>query len=269
MKKLVLVPECGLCNRMRAMISAVYLAEKHNFNCDIYWEKVEECFVNFDEIFEPINNLSNIKIISYEPLKNRFRKIFFDRNKPTNFSLPKILRKPFFDLQYVDYKEERKNQFDEKRVFIRTMYSFSEHYPIKKLFVPIEKLQTEIDRIVSQFSTYTVGFHIRRTDHTVAMQRNSVDDFITAMETEIAESKGVKFFVATDDLEVKKSLVECFGEKIITHNKAELSRGSVTGMQDALIDLWCLSNTSKIYGSHTSSFSETAAEMGGVELITL
>jgi len=268
MKKLVLVPECGLCNRMRAMASGVYLSEKHNFRCDVYWEKVEECFVNFDEIFEPVN-LPNVKIISYTPLKNRFRKIFFDRNKATNFSLPRLLRNPFFDLQYIDYKKYNNKETDNKRVFIRTMYSFAQHYSIKKLFVPIKILQVEIEKIVSHFAPYTVGFHIRRADHIVAMQRNTVADFISAMETEIAENKDVKFFLATDDLDVKKHLIEHFGEKIITYDRAELSRSSVTGMQDALIDLWCLSRTAKIYGSYTSSFSETAAEMGETELIIL
>jgi hypothetical protein len=268
MKKLVLVPECGLCNRMRAMASGVYLAEKQDFDCTVYWEKVAECYVNFEEIFEKVN-LPDIKIISYEPLKNRFRKIFLDRNKPTNFSLPKILRAPFFDLQYVDYQGNDNPKTDNKRVFVRSMYSFAEHYPLTELFVPRKEIQTEINKIVSRFADYTVGFHIRRTDHTVAKARNTVEDFIAAMKKEIAENEQVKFFIATDDLEVKRCLIERFGEKIIVYEKAELSRSSEQGMRDAVIDLWCLSRTAKIYGSFTSSFSETAAEMGGVELIIL
>ena len=38
-------------------------------------------------------------------------------------------------------------------------------------------------------------------------------------------------------------------------------------MQDALIDLWCLAASRKIIGSYWSSFTDTAADMGGIEKV--
>jgi hypothetical protein len=40
-------------------------------------------------------------------------------------------------------------------------------------------------------------------------------------------------------------------------------------MQESVVDLFCLSRMSKIYGSYWSSFSEVAAEIGNVDLIVL
>ena len=47
---------------------------------------------------------------------------------------------------------------------------------------------------------------------------------------------------------------------------AELQRNTLTGMQDAVVDLWCLAATSLVVGSYYSSFSDTATELGGQPL---
>ena len=47
----------------------------------------------------------------------------------------------------------------------------------------------------------------------------------------------------------------------------ELRRNTLDGMQAAVIDLFCLANTNRIYGSYWSSFSEIAAQIKKAELV--
>jgi len=42
-------------------------------------------------------------------------------------------------------------------------------------------------------------------------------------------------------------------------------RNSLQGMQDALVELYTLSRTSRIIGSMQSSYSETAAQIGRIQ----
>ncbi|MBK0377763.1 O-fucosyltransferase family protein [Mucilaginibacter segetis] len=85
------------------------------------------------------------------------------------------------------------------------------------------------------------------------------------MKLETARNANVQFFLTTDDASVEHTLKEIFKERIISHPK-ELSRQTVLGMQDAVSDIFTLSNTNKILGSYWSSFSEVASFIRGAEL---
>jgi hypothetical protein len=61
---------------------------------------------------------------------------------------------------------------------------------------------------------------------------------------------------------------EAFGNRVLTRPK-RLERARPEGMRDALIDLLCLARTRRVIGSVYSSFSEAAAEIGGVELVAI
>ena len=85
------------------------------------------------------------------------------------------------------------------------------------------------------------------------------------MQQEIENNCTTNFFLATDDEDVKREMICRFGNKIISCND-NASRNSVEGMKFAVVDLYCLINTKKIIGSAASSYSELAAELGGIEL---
>lgn len=46
----------------------------------------------------------------------------------------------------------------------------------------------------------------------------------------------------------------------------DTDRNSLEGMKFAVLDLFCLSKTNKIIGSVGSSYSQIAAEIGGIEV---
>ncbi len=111
-----------------------------------------------------------------------------------------------------------------------------------------------------------VGIHIRRTDHRPATEGSSTDHFIQRMKQIAEDRPEIKFYVATDDWEEQRRLTELFGKRILTNPDKVLTRSSRQGMEDAVIDMLCLSQTEYILGSYASIFSKFSAEYGGIRL---
>lgn len=77
-------------------------------------------------------------------------------------------------------------------------------------------------------------------------------------------------FIPQDDIqrridEVKESLKSKYPNRIITLMD-DTDHNSLEGMKFAMVDLFCLSKTRKIIGSVASSYSQIAAEIGGIEI---
>ena len=119
--------------------------------------------------------------------------------------------------------------------------------------------------MTASFGNRCVGVHIRRTDNAVSMGKSTTKQFIALMQKELDAHADTKFFLATDDMKEEALLRETFPGKIISNESRTLERDSVTGMHDALLDLYCLSATQKLIGSYWSSFTDIAADMGGIE----
>jgi hypothetical protein len=126
-----------------------------------------------------------------------------------------------------------------------------------------DDLRMRVEAEVVRFGTCTVGIHIRRTDHQPAIVHSTTQKFIEAIQAEINEDPAVNFFLATDSPEVDAALRRQFPDRILTYVKRTLDRNSPQGIQDAAVDLYCLSRTQKILGSYQSSFSGFASRIGG------
>ena len=76
------------------------------------------------------------------------------------------------------------------------------------------------------------------------------------------------FYLATDSENVKAEMKQIFGDRIITpSDKAE--RGSLAGMENALVEMYSLAATSRIIGTVASTYSMTAAAIGKIQLEVL
>ena len=71
------------------------------------------------------------------------------------------------------------------------------------------------------------------------------------------------FYLATDDFAVKNEICRRFGGKVLTL-PTPTCRKSLAGIQNAVVDLWCLAHTKRLIGSYWSSFTDTAAELGRI-----
>ena len=69
MKYFVVIPICGLANRLRMMASAQIMADELNINLKIIWNPEECCNVNLDDLFETnFFNTTNIEEVN----KNKY-----------------------------------------------------------------------------------------------------------------------------------------------------------------------------------------------------
>lgn len=249
-----------MCNRLRAIDSAIILSKKIDKKLIIIWENNNDLGANFKDLFEDIKN---VKIVAQCP-----KNISFFLQKKTWL---KLLNKTLVlntEISTLNIKLLFKSKtFLNELKRYRYIYFETEHaflYPENfKMFKPLEVIRKTVNK-----NEVLIGLHIRRTDHVYAILNSTTDIFIKTIKKELEQNPTTKFYLATDDLEIKSILLGMFKNKIITNN-FELSRLSLNGVQSAVVDLFSLASCIKIYGSLGSSFSETACHIGDNELILL
>ena len=63
MRQVSIIPRAGLCNRMRAMASGIWVAKQLKAEAVIYWHATKGCNCTFTDIFKPVE-VPDIQIIS-------------------------------------------------------------------------------------------------------------------------------------------------------------------------------------------------------------
>ena len=250
----------GLCNRLRAIDSAIILSKKIDKKLIVIWENNNDLGANFKDLFEDIKN---VKIVAQCPKKLSFflkKKTWLKHLNSTlvlNTEITTLNIKLLF--KSTTFLSELKTY---RYIYFETEHAFL--YPENfKMFKPLKVIQKIVNKNES-----LIGLHIRRTDHDFAKLNSPTELFIKTIKKELEQNPTTKFYLATDDLEIKSILMRMFKNKIITNN-FELSRLSLNGAQNAVVDLFSLASCIKIYGSLGSSFSETAYHIGDNELILL
>jgi len=124
---------------------------------------------------------------------------------------------------------------------------------------------------------YMIGVHYRawatgkadeRDIKALDREHKYLDGFFAEMRKAMAlplaatDNKPVAFFLTTDDASIKAKILAMpeFSNRIFTTSYA-IDRGSVEGMQNALIDWFLLGSTEYIIGTNSSSFSDEAARL--------
>jgi len=267
MKQLTFVPEGGLCNRIYAITSAIHFAKKHDLLLKVYWFKDWGMGAGFHDLFDLSPD------VQYVEIKDASWGDFYKYAKPikSNFFLPYIYKKLKFDTIYYWYNEhisveewylsnENANNF-----YLFHCQKFYDDNSILHIISPKDAIQKKIDERVKLLSPHTIGIHIRRTDFAELTKHSPLSVFIEKMREEIAIHPEVNFYVASDSFEEKEKLVRIFGDSIISVENI-LKRNTKEGIIDALIELFTLASTKKIYGSFQSSYSSLASEIKGIPL---
>lgn len=262
--QLTLVPQGGLCNRLRAILSAVSLVEERCIEASIRvgWGVSDECAARFDQLFEPYP----AACLAIGPCHWTDRPV-------TRYNLhwPALVRSLSYSAQYrnappsIDVLKARLSKSN-AHVYVSTGFAFSEYSPeyVRRLR-PQPHLQKRIDDLSAGFDSHTVGVHIRRTDHTTCIAESPDDLFIAAMQQCIDDDAATRFYLATDDITLKARLSARFPGRITTQD-CRGTRSDLRGMEEAVVDLWTLARTSRLLGSYWSSYTDTAAEIGQMPL---
>jgi len=267
MKQLMLVPEGGLSNRIYAITSAIGFAKKHNLLLTVFWFKGWEMGAEFHDLFALSPTVENVEI------KDANFVDFFKYAKPkkSNFFLPTLYQKLKFDAVYFWHKahvsvEEwynlnaRANKF-----YLFHCQNFYGDCEFLKSLSPVNLIQKKINEQLSLLSPDTIGIHIRRADLIAAITQSPLSVFIEKIQQEIDANPEINFYVASDSQEEKERLTAIFGHRIITVEN-NLKRNTKNGIVDALIELYTLASTKKIYGSFQSTYSTLASEIKGIPL---
>ena len=258
----IVEPTHGLCNRLRVIRSALNLAQRINFKVVVLWRVNDELGCKYEDLFETSNlfKVINVKGKYFSKIYCRLKQLSSDilitqkdvKNNKEDSLLSKIKEK------------------SPQKIYIKTFDEFYISQPQIDYdwLIPVANLRKRIEEIVSQVGKNGKGIHIRRTDNSVAIEKSPIELFIDQINQDIENDSQTKFFLATDDKEVKKLLKESFNSNVYTTGDV-LNRNSREGMQASVVDLFVLSKMSLIYGSHWSSFSEEAAKIGNIDLRVL
>lgn len=251
---IVLLPYGGLGNRIRSINSAIEISKVFNHKLIVFWVKNRELGCKFNELFKKIEDIDLIEVNSSFDLRLIYHRFTADK--------------------YIDHKESKElqgNNFEafkkHNSIFIKSCHKFY-NYNNMNCFKPIDNINKVIESFTDKFDSNTIGLHIRRTDNHKAIQISSFDKFIKIIDYELNNNPSTNFYLATDSIEIERTLKEYYGDIMIIYKK-ELNRKTRDGMIGSLIDLICLSKTKLIYGSYWSSFSDIAAEINNTKKIVV
>ncbi|MBR1595072.1 MAG: glycosyl transferase [Phocaeicola sp.] len=267
---LTLVPVGGLANRMKAIDAAIQLISGTDLALKIYWFRDKGLNCRFDQLFQPLD-LPQVSLIE----ATSFDSFSYDRPRKRNLYIPRLFQLFYFDdcVYEAEVTERMYQHFDfrswaiNKRTYLASCVYFFPPAPDARLFQffhPVPALQQRIDEVSRTFGNRCVGVHIRRTDNLSSINESPTKLFVDRMQMMVQSDKDTYFYLASDSSEEKRKMKATFGKRILT-SVTDLSRNSVQGIQDALVELYVLSKTKMILGSVKSSYSETAAQIGQIE----
>lgn len=245
---ILLRPLSGLCNRLRAIKSAIKLSSEAHCQCICFWQTDPYMNAQFRDLLYPIAGLPVFDV----GCDNLLKRVIFHR---------------WNCLSYRGKEWPVRNDAIQCASSIRpwaisTCYEFwpgGDYSWLRPRQEIIEMVKTiNIDNSV-------IGIHIRRTDNEMSCKYSPLEMFISRIRTELEMFPDSLFFLATDDEETKTVLDREFGSAIITRDSVT-SRNDEGGVQDAFVDLLLLSRCKKIIGSYWSSFSVTASQISGIPL---
>lgn len=300
--KLYLKPVGGLCNRMRAVDTAASLARQSGKQLIVFWGRDIYLNCRYSDLFESSEHFKVMEEKQFFGKKALFpylpgskptstiRKAFYSATKAAfninqeiwfeNFEnalsplIADVTPERIKSMQ--DFESKSYSYFstllaplhNKSSSFICTAWKLVPEQQYSKHFTPVSSLNSKVYDLAKNFIN-TVGVHIRRSDHEAAMEFSTLQKFTAAMDAELKLDSTTTFFLATDCRTTEENLRQLYPGKIFAFPKASYNRNTPRGIKDAVVDLYALSKTNKILGSYYSSFSQVAAEISGIEEVTV
>lgn len=245
----------GMCNRLRAIAALSFASKKIGCEFGFSWVETESCkggvlpHRNFSNRISPViyRQLLDIDgiIIEDNPATAWH---FFQKFKDLGF----ITSWKEFNEGYILESSELLNTLLEKADCLKTMQKFA---------------------LDNRLTNYT-ALHIRRTDFVEHFKNKhpteklpDVSDYINYIKENCPNEK---FFLSTDDIEVRDKFVFEFGDKVCFFDfNFETDKLRQTSFNHSLLDLAILSKGRRLVTTPRSSFSDYAASISNAEIIKL
>lgn len=266
-----IILEGGLGNRMRAAVSAYAISHKTGLTSRVLWTSQWGMRCRFDSLFEPIC-LTGFELRDVSLCE----RIIYTRPTLSNLFLPHLLQSIRYKNHVMSSSEvfEKSCQNFDFETWLQSsdtlIHSYRDFFPwtpseLRLLFHPTTVVKNLIKTRTENFGTYTIGVHIRRSDHEMAIKESPIELFTQAIDDELDSHTDLIIYLATDDEATKVAMKQRYGHRVISSpNKA--TRDNTEGIQEALAEMFALSRTAKIYGSANSTFSQIAACLGDIKI---
>ncbi|MDR1119398.1 MAG: hypothetical protein LBM08_00595 [Dysgonamonadaceae bacterium] len=264
---LTIIPTGGLANRINTISSAIGFCRDNKIRLRVFWFKDWGMGADFHHILTLNHTIKNVEIIDA-----KWYHRLYDKPRLGNLWIPALWQRFVHDVRISEFKTTA------------TLYSLTEalhscqsiHLISCSLFYewdgmfdslkPIPDIQRQIDEQTATFTNKTVvGVHIRRSDNEKSITESPTHLFIKKMRQDTATHPSTVFYLASDSEQEKQQLQQIFSDKIITSSQ-KTERASEQGIINALLELYTLAATQKIYGSYNSTYSALAAKIGKIPL---
>ncbi|MBQ0049925.1 MAG: hypothetical protein KBT12_06805 [Bacteroidales bacterium] len=257
--KIDIVPYCGLGNRINVLANALALQTVAQHEITLFWDKTWDCRAWFDELFLPIEGLR----------VQRLSKFYMKSPGKRQLWLPRLLRSFVYDKCYKARRIHDSEMLLTKtptdgKIFVEGNRPFCpvvEQSMLSRYFVPIPEIQQRIEQFVARYTSYTIGVHVRRTDHRAVIASNPLEGYVAEMKRQQKHHPNCLFYIASDDTSVKAFMRSLFPGRVLTLEELSLDRNSVSGMQDSVLELFCLAKANLIIGSKGSTYSALATKL--------
>ena len=287
------IPDGGLCNRMRSIESAIALGESLRTPVVIYWRVNWQIRCRPQELFriESLTEKVSVPVtFRIAGRLNPWRMLWLagcrvGPLRPAARWLAKFaaaVGRPFVLAENPEYRTAEElckqafgttGEAEVRKAAARTRWIFYSGgwYGIDRSdfsrWEPVSELERRIAEECRKVGdpAHAVGIHIRRTDNEVAIRESPDELFVERMRQEIARDPDVRFYLATDSPSVKEKFSSLFGRRL-TPPRGRLSRNDTEGMEQAVVGLYTLSPRPHLIATWYSTFSRTAAAIGGTEL---
>ena len=259
---ITVLPQGGLCNRLRVVASGWLLAQAAGQPMRVLWQRAPDFNARFDALFET----SCLPFAVREGSAMHPAAKALDRARGPWARLRGALllgeaetEPGVFDLQTV------LPQLRGRDVFVHTNSRLAFAPGMFDVFRPAGAAAERAAPLHERLSN-SVGVHVRRTDNARAAAVSTLARFVELMQAERAAAPDTAFFVATDEPRVLVELRQAVGDGVWEYPKRAYARKDPTAIVDALVDLTSLAQCRKLIGSHWSSFTDIAAEWHGIPL---
>jgi len=275
-----LQPINGLGNRLRAIQSLFKLAVHTGSKLKIYWGPSEGfSAIAFEELFDMGCIDENvIEFITEREYFNARRKHlcvdayvrqsndkkYYVREKDSVLST--ILNNSFC----ITTSSCIEFMFSDPR--IQKIYKIYTHNCWVSQLILTNKIIPDLMSITSKFDKNTVGVHIRRGDAIISPWKHFYEVSKDEDFYELIRNHGGNVFLATDCEKTQQDLIRTFGDKIIVNEEKTFLSPTLThsdekpNQVEAVLDMYCLASTQKIYGTNWSTFSQISAEIRGIPI---
>lgn len=262
----------GLANRLRALIGYQAMSYLLDVPFYLYWVPNIWCDADFTKLFDT----TNIDILNQA-----------EWNQIQDDNTVSVFDKPYW------FNHIWKIHLEDTIPWSKFLEQAS--FYLKNL-LPQQRIIDKVDHLSKQDDINdAVGVHIRWTDNLKSYKDwtkwskdfnpefvSEMNGFQSFIENQISANSNVKFFLATDNIDVERKLINLYKSNVIVYPKKYVKMNlnfslraflhlrfegfqRASSIEDALIEMLLLSRCRMILGTYFSSYSKFSAVWGNVD----